>query len=305
VVSKQVVQEPLTFSADSGYPFDPLNQFHNSPTSPRWDPTLDTNRDGQFDSRDEGYTPYYPGDDLVDWVGMSIYFYGNTYPYMRNEIPPPNNYVSRLTGTIDPVRSLNFYEMFSGAGCPVSRGGKPFFLAETGVPIYVAIRPNGRPWMRPEGVVTHLAEDRVRMRQNWWRQILDPSTLARFPKIKGISTFEFVKIEDGNSWRDFTFFGTGTNVVSPLGGDDDPALNQPSLDAFRRDLQGVYGQSIIWGDNPALDGNNMTAPPASPATNGNTTGVVGSAPSSKSAASLASFGFYSTLTLIALTMIFN
>jgi beta-mannanase len=34
---------------------------------------LDTNGNGELDRLDDPYQPYYPGDDYVDWVGISIY----------------------------------------------------------------------------------------------------------------------------------------------------------------------------------------------------------------------------------------
>jgi hypothetical protein len=37
---------------------------------------MDTNGDGAIDMYDDMYTPYYPGDDWVDWVGMSIFHFG-------------------------------------------------------------------------------------------------------------------------------------------------------------------------------------------------------------------------------------
>lgn len=33
---------------------------------------LDTNGNGQLDAGDDSLAPYYPGDDLVDWIGLSI-----------------------------------------------------------------------------------------------------------------------------------------------------------------------------------------------------------------------------------------
>jgi hypothetical protein len=34
---------------------------------------MDTNGDGVLDNSDDPFTPYYPGDDMVDWVGISVY----------------------------------------------------------------------------------------------------------------------------------------------------------------------------------------------------------------------------------------
>lgn len=37
---------------------------------------LDTNDDGWVDMYDDPYTPFYPGDQWVDWVGMNMYHMG-------------------------------------------------------------------------------------------------------------------------------------------------------------------------------------------------------------------------------------
>jgi hypothetical protein len=34
---------------------------------------LDTNGNGQLDGGDDPYSPWYPGDDQVDWIGISLY----------------------------------------------------------------------------------------------------------------------------------------------------------------------------------------------------------------------------------------
>src|SRR5262249_1139329 len=48
---------------------------------------LDTDGNGVLDSADDGYAPYYPGDDAVDWVGLTLYHWGNVYPWGENEVP--------------------------------------------------------------------------------------------------------------------------------------------------------------------------------------------------------------------------
>ena len=37
---------------------------------------LDTNDDGWVDMHDDPYTPFYPGDQWVDWVGLNEYHMG-------------------------------------------------------------------------------------------------------------------------------------------------------------------------------------------------------------------------------------
>lgn len=39
----------------------------------QWDPELDTNGNGVLDQEDDPFTPYFPGPEYVDWVGLSFY----------------------------------------------------------------------------------------------------------------------------------------------------------------------------------------------------------------------------------------
>jgi hypothetical protein len=80
----------------SGYPFTG-GSFAAQPGADEF-AALDTNADGKVDGQDDPYAPYYPGDDAVDWVGMSLYHWGNTYPWGENELPPSAKFASLLTG---------------------------------------------------------------------------------------------------------------------------------------------------------------------------------------------------------------
>jgi hypothetical protein len=37
---------------------------------------LDTNNDGKIDMSDDPFMPYWPGEEAVDWVGMSVFHFG-------------------------------------------------------------------------------------------------------------------------------------------------------------------------------------------------------------------------------------
>jgi hypothetical protein len=80
-----------------GYPF-PNQPFSLTATSGEEFEALDTNRDGRFDDKDDPYSPYYPGDELVDWVGLSTYYFGQTFPWVRNELPQPTKFADILSG---------------------------------------------------------------------------------------------------------------------------------------------------------------------------------------------------------------
>lgn len=52
---------------------DPYGQTTNNPADLR---LLDTNGDGQVTAADDAFSPYYPGDEYVDWIGLSVYYKG-------------------------------------------------------------------------------------------------------------------------------------------------------------------------------------------------------------------------------------
>ena len=51
-----------------------------------------------FDKFDDPYAPYYPGDDVVDWVGITVYSWGLQYPFGENQLPQDNYFVNRIRG---------------------------------------------------------------------------------------------------------------------------------------------------------------------------------------------------------------
>lgn len=56
-----------------GYPYgQQLDQGNNAADAA----ALDTNNDGQLTAADDALSPYYPGDDVVDWIGLSLYYKG-------------------------------------------------------------------------------------------------------------------------------------------------------------------------------------------------------------------------------------
>ena len=61
---------------------------------------LDTNGDGQFTWQDSAYAPYYPGDDVVDWIGLSVYYKG---PGSQNiNVPQNQGYCAQALQNINP-----------------------------------------------------------------------------------------------------------------------------------------------------------------------------------------------------------
>lgn len=139
---------------------------------------LDTDHDGRLTGRDDPYAPYYPGDDAVDWVGMSLYHWGSTYPWGANQVPEPGKFASQLTGTYtgsagDDRAVPDFYARYAAGH------DKPLAITETAA-LYV--HGGGGP--------TELTVKRA-----WWRQVLSPATLKRFPRLRMINWFDWDKRE--------------------------------------------------------------------------------------------------------------
>jgi hypothetical protein len=245
----------------SGYPFTNYGIIQIAPADV---PDLDTNKDGRVAFGDDPYSPYFPGDEYVDFVGMSIYHYSNTFPYGSNDIPPAGNFENRLEGR-SVVGNFSIYNMFSSpTGTPgVSKGNHPFFISETGSTVFMAVRDTRtNVWSQPAGIEP---ENRVRIRQTWWRQFLDPAFLDKYPKIKGASFFEFVKHEDAE-FRNFCSLGWATNQTVPVFGGIAGEGDVLTLEAFREDIRGIYGRKIIWGDQviggSKTDATSTSSPPA-------------------------------------------
>jgi hypothetical protein len=160
----------------AGYPFAG-GRYEAKPGSPDF-ALLDTNHDGSLSEADDPYAPYYPGDGAVDWVGMSLYQWGNAYPWGENELPEADAFVARLTGTYrgangDESAVPDFYASY------VEAHDKPMAITETAI------------LFDPAGPGPAEAE----LKGAWWRQVFAPAVRERFPRIGMINWFEWRKQE--------------------------------------------------------------------------------------------------------------
>ncbi|TPX40860.1 hypothetical protein SeMB42_g03833 [Synchytrium endobioticum] len=162
---------------------------------------LDTNGDGQINSRDDPYTPYWPGEAFVDWIGTSIYYHGphlapDSSLFGINTIPPSDYFESYMR-----TERFPFYTFAENAGKPVS-------MAEWGIPYYISLTPS-----EPGGKPTPIdpGPGQLAMKRAWWSSSLTNKTLLnRYPLIKMFGLFEIIKEETG-SLRDFQFLNRTTD----------------------------------------------------------------------------------------------
>lgn len=169
-----------------GYPFTG-GQFAALPGTADW-AALDTDRDGTVTGLDDSYAPYYPGDDAVDWVGISLYHWGNQRPWGNNEVPEDGKFAAMLTGTYvgtagDDAGVPDFYAVYG------EEHGHPVAIPETAA-IYTPSRDGA---------------DELAIKQAWWRQVFSDETHARFPRLAMVNWFEWrkyeIEIDDDVDWR--------------------------------------------------------------------------------------------------------
>ncbi|KAI9335599.1 glycoside hydrolase superfamily [Zopfochytrium polystomum] len=199
---------------------------------------LDTDGDGHLTGADNPFTPYYPGDQYVDWVGLSMYHYGTEWPWYQNVPPKSGDFEAFLTGTYMTDTGLfPFYTWFSGSGLAgITSGNKPFFVSETGAAYHYGWDPAKQPIDPAYINQLNTTAPRTPIKQSWWRQFLSPDFLSRYPRVRAICTFEFDKAEE-LTLRDFSNMG-----VAP-GGQAEAA---DVLAALQADLAGDYGSAVAW-----------------------------------------------------------
>ena len=107
----------------AGYPWT-TGQYYNSDPSSADFALLDTNKDGVWNWLDDPYSPYYPGDAYVDWVGHSYYHWSNTDVRGKNEIPYDGQW-AEANGIGGAATVPNFHEVYAVGH------SKPMMIAET------------------------------------------------------------------------------------------------------------------------------------------------------------------------------
>ncbi len=151
-----------------GYPYTG-GQYDAKPGSAAAQ-ALDTNGDGRLSAGDDPYAPYWPGAAYVDWVGLSLYYWGVKYPWGANTVPAAGTFGRLVIGT---PPTPNFYTDYA------ERYGKPFAIVETAA----FYRPGG-------GGPTE-----VTIKDAWLGQVFSAATRAQFPLLRIVNWFEWRKLE--------------------------------------------------------------------------------------------------------------
>jgi hypothetical protein len=189
-----------------GYPFK-NTQFSPINPSKEFD-ELDTVADGELNSRDNPFEPFYPGDDYVDWVGLSITYPGGDVFYpapLRNpkesllnnilplkpskpfangtfEVPIDNDILTNiLPGPVNfSFGSSSFESQLLNSGTNYNfykdfaeSKEKPFLLY------------TGAGYLRGRTVNSEGVKE-LDFKQKWYSQILDENVLLKYPLVRGL-----------------------------------------------------------------------------------------------------------------------
>lgn len=138
----------------------PFNRHRNAPVPGSEDfALLDTNGDGGWDGSDAAYSPYYPGDEAVDWVGLTANHDDTAGGAPVNTVPRQGELQEMLTAS----GSENFYATYSEGK------SKPFLLQTSAF------------YSPPSGGATE-AEVKV----SWWDQVLGAAGSPKFSRTAAV-----------------------------------------------------------------------------------------------------------------------
>ncbi|MHC6592046.1 OpgC domain-containing protein [Arthrobacter sp. C152] len=141
----------------TGYPFD-RSRSAPQPGSDGF-ALLDTNGDGTWNGSDAAYAPYYPGDDAVDWVGLTAFHDDTAGGAAVNTAPRAGELQEMLTGS----GGENFYGTYAAGR------NKPFLLQTAA---FYSPSTGGAP--------------EADIKVGWWDQAVGTATSSAFPKTAAV-----------------------------------------------------------------------------------------------------------------------
>ncbi|KAJ3016734.1 hypothetical protein HKX48_003901 [Thoreauomyces humboldtii] len=186
---------------------------------------LDTNKDGVYNNEDDGYAPFYPGSQYVDWVGLSTYWFGATSPYVNNVVATAGYMEQYCHGTAVGGYGPDFYNTYALGD------NKPFFITETAAALheYTIVGPGYTNVA--EVAVVPVGPGEVALKQSWWQQSITNTTfLDNHPMLKAISLFEWEKPEEV-TMRDFRITNK-TDVLAAFKTDFAPLMSRYSFGTY-------------------------------------------------------------------------
>ncbi|GAA6037518.1 hypothetical protein JCM8097_008233 [Rhodosporidiobolus ruineniae] len=189
---------------------------------------------GSVDDAVQGYTPYWPGEEYVDVVGLSLYSFGPQKSINR----APSS--SLLRDSLQP-----FYDLFSPSSSSSSSNrlslthSYPIVISETSAPFYYSI-PSSSPYYTQAGDTDipapqpnlstpanqerykpslhdppyEKSDDELFIKASWLAQLTGNATAQRFPNLRLVNHFNYLKKGNGTAevLADFRLVGGNATV---------------------------------------------------------------------------------------------
>ncbi|KAJ3340386.1 hypothetical protein HDU93_007111 [Gonapodya sp. JEL0774] len=181
----------------AGYPFG-SSVYTPKVGSDEYNAT-DTNRDGRITVMDDPYGPYWPGRDWVDWVGISIYWFGNTFSDAVSNILPPTDYVSTIAfgnSSSTLAQNATIFDFYTTYAVNQSL---PMMLPESGALFY---------YSDSKGAAVPAGVGEMEMKKAFWKQtwVASGNGVPQMPLVRAVVNFEEAKLDSrGNGTFQLTF----------------------------------------------------------------------------------------------------
>ncbi|MCL8024389.1 OpgC domain-containing protein [Nocardioides bruguierae] len=150
---------------------------------------LDTTGDGVVDAADDPYGPYWPGEQYVDWVGLTLYHFGVDQQRVDNDLDPATGGTQAGLGegfepNVQPARKAFEQRLDDRYGYAADAGTRQTFYQRYAVDRRLPmIVETGALW-EPDAE----GDNEYDIKSTWWDQVL--GSLTDHPRIKAISWLE-------------------------------------------------------------------------------------------------------------------
>ncbi|KAJ3332220.1 hypothetical protein HDU76_000927 [Blyttiomyces sp. JEL0837] len=177
-------------NAGNNYPFGDI-QSPSAAQAP-----LDTTKDGKVTNLDDPFGPYFPGQDYVDWIGISLYWKGNPNvgsPLSQNDLAP-NGFVDLMINGFDLERVNPSYSLYRDYA---QKYNIPMVISEGGAAFHLNLKTFDANGQITKTDALSPGPGQSALQQSFWKSYLTNTTfLNAFPLLQMFGLFEQVKLDE-------------------------------------------------------------------------------------------------------------
>ncbi|WP_049829450.1 hypothetical protein [Arthrobacter sp. RIT-PI-e] len=152
---------------------------------------LDTNGNGLIDAGDDPYAPYYPGDDAVDWVGLSMYHFGSYVQGATTSADGTREYSGAITTSVLPEPD-KFTDQLAGTYGMAPGAPRIDFAKEYGADRGNRMIVQTAALFDPED---QESAPEAEIKEAWLDQLFDPALAEEYPEIGMVVWLEAARPE--------------------------------------------------------------------------------------------------------------